>query len=617
MSALRIQLSGLRVDGPNLTSAALSLNAGLNVVTGASDTGKTYISGLVDYLLGASKLPDDNPMSLPYEQALLGLYLRDGAQKTVFRGFRDDSVKLCDCSIGLYTATEPFIEVSSVHQTGSTKSLSHFLLSQIDLTGRQVRRNKSGDKSSLTFRHVAHLVIVGEERIISKNSPALSGQWIKSTEEQSVFRLFLTGMEEVSSAPLELKRDQRSQLQGEQAVLKNLLDARTQKLNSIIAIPAEIDASLEKLNGAIQDASAFVAATLEKISLLENNRADQWHELQKAKSQRLYLSEQAKRLELLRQFYVSDRSRLMLLLEAGQAYQSIDGGKCAVCGSVPESGSGHEIDTFQLGCATELSKIDVLQRDLERGQSELKAELMALDRLIAQLNQNTGALDRELQTTLRAQNEMGRGDLSGLIAAKERFIEARSLAGEVAEFTGRLEEINQQLVPAAAVSVNKSSVVVAVDKDKMTDAFCAEVASTLKKWKFPFGGTVQLDPESCDLVIDDQKRGSFGKGYRALTHAAFTVSLMRHCRRHNIPHPGFVLLDTPLNPLRGPDGPDDTKVNDDMKRAFFEDLAADKSGDQIIVFENSEPPPEIRDHINYVHFSRNPTVGRYGFFPRR
>jgi hypothetical protein len=615
MNALRIQLSGLRVDGPKLTPAELPLFGGLNVITGASDTGKTYICGLVDYLLGASKLPDDNPMSQPYERALLGLGLRDGVQKTVCREFRDDSVKLFDCPLARYASTEPFIEVSSVHQTGSTKSLSHFLLSQIDLTGRQVRRNKSGEKSSLTFRHVAHLVIVDEERIISKISPALSGQWIKSTEEQSVFRLFLTGAEEVTSVSPNLKRDERTQLQGEQVVLQNLLDARVKKLNSIIANPAEIDASWEKVSAAIQDASAFVAATREKISLLENNRADQWNELQKAKSRRLYLNEQAKRLELLREFYVSDRARLMLLLEAGHAYQAIDDGKCAVCGSVPEANGDREVDKFQLGCSTELAKIEVLQRDLEQGQEELKDELAALEWRIGKLDQNTEALDRELQTTLRAQNEAGRGNLSELIAAKERLIEARGLATEVAEFTARLAEINQQLVPVAPVAKTKKPAT--SDKNEMTDAFCAEVAATLKKWKFPFKGAVQLDPESCDLVIDDQKRGSFGKGYRALTHAAFTVSLMRHCRQHNIPHPGFVLLDTPLNPLRGPDGPDDTKVNDDMKRAFFEDLVADKGDDQIIVFENSEPPAEIRGRINYVHFSRNLAVGRYGFFPRR
>ncbi|HEY1763395.1 MAG TPA: hypothetical protein VGF85_00635, partial [Opitutaceae bacterium] len=59
----------------------------------------------------------------------------------------------------------------------------------------------------------------------------------------------------------------------------------------------------------------------------------------------------------------------------------------------------------------------------------------------------------------------------------------------------------------------------------------------------------------------------------------------------------------------------ETNVSDDMKRAFFEDLARDKSGDQVIVFENSEPPDELKGALNYIHFTKNPAFGRYGFFP--
>ena len=119
------------------------------------------------------------------------------------------------------------------------------------------------------------------------------------------------------------------------------------------------------------------------------------------------------------------------------------------------------------------------------------------------------------------------------------------------------------------------------------------------------------------MVINDQARGSFGKGYRAFTHAAFTIGLMRHCRKRGIPHPGFVLLDTPLNPLRDPDGMDGDTVPEPMKHAFYEDLASDATGCQFIIFENTEPPKTLVGRMNYLHFSANPKVGRYGFFPLR
>jgi hypothetical protein len=106
-----------------------------------------------------------------------------------------------------------------------------------------------------------------------------------------------------------------------------------------------------------------------------------------------------------------------------------------------------------------------------------------------------------------------------------------------------------------------------------------------------------------------------GKGYRAVTHAAFIIGLMRYCRREKIPHPGFVVLDTPLNPFKGPDDGPGGLVNDEVKSAFFEDLANDITGDQFIILENTEPPAHLIPKIRYHHFTKNPASGRYGFFP--
>jgi hypothetical protein len=138
----------------------------------------------------------------------------------------------------------------------------------------------------------------------------------------------------------------------------------------------------------------------------------------------------------------------------------------------------------------------------------------------------------------------------------------------------------------------------------------------LRAWRFPNLGTVSFDTEKGDLVIGDQDRANKGKGYRAVTYAAFTIGLMKYCRLKNIPHPGFVVIDTPMNPFKGPDAANaKEKVANDVKAAFYEYLANDTSGDQVIILENEEPPEAIRDRVNYFHFSGNPEIKRSGFFP--
>jgi hypothetical protein len=51
-----------------------------------------------------------------------------------------------------------------------------------------------------------------------------------------------------------------------------------------------------------------------------------------------------------------------------------------------------------------------------------------------------------------------------------------------------------------------------------------------------------------------------------------------------------------------------------VKDEFYRALADDLCMGQVIVFENEEPPSDVRDVVNYHHFSKS-GVGRYGFFP--
>ncbi len=145
--------------------------------------------------------------------------------------------------------------------------------------------------------------------------------------------------------------------------------------------------------------------------------------------------------------------------------------------------------------------------------------------------------------------------------------------------------------------------------------FCKVVEATLRAWNFPFTGSVSWSDDYFDLIIGGENRGGMGKGFRAVTHAAFTVSLMRYCRANGLPHPGVVILDTPLNPYKGADKTAKEEANMEVQEAFYANLADDASGDQVIVFENTEPPQSVRAKMRYIHFSGNPTNPPAGFYP--
>src|ERR1035441_3588723 len=67
------QLRTLRVTGKGKTPAEVSFGPGFNVISGASNTGKSYILQCIDFMLGATKRPKRIQESVGYESVLLDI----------------------------------------------------------------------------------------------------------------------------------------------------------------------------------------------------------------------------------------------------------------------------------------------------------------------------------------------------------------------------------------------------------------------------------------------------------------------------------------------------------------------------------------------------------------
>jgi hypothetical protein len=153
--------------------------------------------------------------------------------------------------------------------------------------------------------------------------------------------------------------------------------------------------------------------------------------------------------------------------------------------------------------------------------------------------------------------------------------------------------------------------------------FAQMVSKVLSAWRFPGERHVSFDEETFDLKIDGKRRRDNGKGVRAITHAAFKVALLLYCRERDLPHPGFLVLDTPLLTYRDPltskygelSGDEQEIASMSLKDHFFEHLAAEPQGGQFIILENVDPPANIANlgHVEVFHGNRG--GGRFGLFP--
>jgi hypothetical protein len=94
------------------------------------------------------------------------------------------------------------------------------------------------------------------------------------------------------------------------------------------------------------------------------------------------------------------------------------------------------------------------------------------------------------------------------------------------------------------------------------------------------------------------------------------IGLLDHCADSNLelPHPGLVILDSPLVTYKRRDNTPGEEIPEDVTSAFYVALAKTPAGRQVIVLENNDPPAALHSQINYTHFSRS-AMGRYGFSP--
>src|SRR5690606_14839391 len=122
--------------------------SGVNVVCGASDTGKSFLAESIDYMLGGSELREI-PERAMYAEVELDLGISDSESWRLRRATSGGNFTLIDLDAPGSTG----IVLKHAHAHSKTDNLSGFLLEKIGLLGKRIL--KSGTKAttrSLSFR---------------------------------------------------------------------------------------------------------------------------------------------------------------------------------------------------------------------------------------------------------------------------------------------------------------------------------------------------------------------------------------------------------------------------------------------------------------------------------
>lgn len=611
MTFTGFQLDRLTLSGRGVPNAEVHFRSGLNVISGPSDTGKTFIIQCIDYMFGASKAPKPIPEVERYDTVRLGLRANNDSSKIELeRSLRGGEFKL-------RVEGQADRVLSAKHTAGDKGSLSNYLLTLSGLSGKKVRTNQQGKTRELSFRDLARLILVAEEDVITERSPIHSGQFTRAPVESAVFRLLLTGVDDASVIASDDPKVAKGRLAGKAEMLEMLLTSTQGRLSELQLPGGEQDwrDHFASIVAWAEEAEGELAAEQKSAAALEERRRVAWARVRRAESRGTVLLELQQRFVLLHEQYVSDLRRLESVAEASARLGQMNEERCPVCGA-PSEHQEHEhrqaeanpVDVAQ-ACRAEANKIATLIGDLGVTRTENAGRIQLLAVEVEDAKQELRTVSEELQERLKPRVELALQRFRESQAQLETYRRAMELLGRVNEFQELLAEIKG--VSATGGSALPSAKVRADEADE----FSAEAEALLRRWHFPNLGRVTFSDVDQDLVISGRQRSSHGKGVRAIAHAAFNLALLSYCAKQSRPHPGLVLIDSPLVVYREPDAGEDS-FSREVKESFYKSVTEDYKATQVIIFENEDPPADIAASANLIRFT-GAEHGRPGFVPNK
>jgi hypothetical protein len=330
------------------------------------------------------------------------------------------------------------------------------------------------------------------------------------------------------------------------------------------------------------------------------------------------------RFEELASIFTSDLNRLSGLEEGGFLLQKFAKMNCPVCGAAPEHqhhdhGFG-DLELHRIAAEAEMAKIrrdeTELSNTIAGAEVERRLRLEDVESILSRRSEAQGLLDeaKDLETNARSIFAQAADRAQKL---EEELNDRRLLSSYEAE----IEEVSKQRVQsrqrAAGLDLNLN----------LTPSEANELSKVtkqvLKAWNYPGGEAVHFDPQEQDIVVDGKNRRNNGAGIRAILHAAFKVALLVYCKDTGRPHPGFIVLDSPLLAYRPADETEKygevTEEELELRRAnlaahFYAHLHGLRDRAQVIVIENHKSDQQVVAPYPNTRFTLNPNLGRVGFF---
>lgn len=596
MNKYGFYLTKLTIEGDGKEKCEVTFSRGLNVIYGASDTGKTFVYQCVEYMLGSRNTPKDIPEARSYTTCKLEIESYRGEKYLLERRLTGGDFKLC-----LQDNTSEVL-VSENNKKG--KTISDFFLELCNLSKKKVRKNARGETQKLYFQSLHRFFLVDEVSIITQDSPVRTTQYTQKTLEENIFRLVLSGKDD-SEIVATLNKDEITNKKGRIELYDELIDNLKKEL------PDEnhenIDIQISKLDKFINQFRSEYLVSSQEFKILDKQKRDLYSNILKKERQLLSIHESLKRSKILWKQYNSDISRLKGTLEAGYAFNNISTSNCPLCDHVIKIADNSNIKELIPSINKEVQKIQLLMNELNESNSLYLKEKNEIISKLDVLRDKHNIILSKIRDELNDKLKVISSKLKEVSSKKEFLSKIKTLNDKLNEFLRQRNNIHVILEKNKELGKDTKY-------DKLTKSLLEPIVNSIYKIlieiNFDSISSVTYSEEDHDFIIGEKKRSNFGKGYRAIIYAVYIIALYEYLnmKPYRI---GMVMIDSPLNPYKPDDEADDGVISKNLANNFYSYLVENVINEQVILIENTDVPENLIPKINYIVYTK-----KHGFIAK-
>ncbi|WP_353166478.1 AAA family ATPase [Acinetobacter sp.] len=609
---MKFFIKSLIVIGNNKKPAILNFDKKSHLIFGPTDTGKSYIVECIRFCLGDEKTPKDVGFSEGYSLAILQIESNNGKEFTISKSLANGQESVHK---GIYSDVPVDLD-----QKLDLK-VDDFLITENNIQEKKILV-KLGTLGRVTANDLRRISIFDEIQTLDNINFEGKDSNTK-VRNRSALSFFLTGSDD-SKMPLAISTDARNQAKGQVSSLQEQIQILNDEIPKDTS-KEDVEDNLDKIFLQIDEINKFLSYDYQSLRELKSEFSSFEREINETNPKVISLIEAKEQFSILDQKYLNDISRLEMTNISASIVANLPNRSCPICLTTLDHQKKHHISEedfakIRSGAVVEIQKINRLRDGLKYAIEDIESEISELSLKLNSLNYSLESNKLQQKNLLEADGVSIKDNLNELTERKAEL----SIYLNNFKIIQRLQIQLEKEIPKSKRMTQKIERNIA----KSATDLSVRIKELLEEWKVPDVRTIDFDDKCVDIRINQRARVSYGKGKRGIFLTAYMIALMELNIEKNLPHLGFILIDSPVVTYKDPKHSskelNENNVNSDgellpegVKDSFYGWLATRKDIGQIIVLENEEPNEQQKNQLSYTEFFGPSAVDgeRVGFFP--